>query len=92
MTLEERFLQFEDEALKFLRVQEKRSERRDLHAFLLLDELQPGDAPMISDSRNDEYFLDIDCEALDAGITDDQILELVRCGVHYSFGSLALFA
>jgi hypothetical protein len=78
MTLEDRFLQFEDEELRFERVQGKRSERRDLHAFLLLDELQPGDAPMISDSGHDEYFLDIDCEALDA----------VRC----SEDNLCLFA
>lgn len=83
MTLNERFEQFEGEFLKFDRIENPRSRRADLHAFLLLDELQPpeGDGTdIISNAEHDQFWIDIDCEKLNA-ITDAQILELVRCGV-----------
>lgn len=94
MTLEERFEQFSDEYIKFESVENKRSQRPDLHAFLLLDELQPGDSDLISASEHDEFFFGIDLEKLEEVVTDEQILELVRCGVRLdsSVDSLCMFA
>lgn len=83
MSLHDRFEAVNDEYLKFERVENKRSNRPDLHAFLLLDELQPNTRDMVSASEHDEIWLDIDCEKLLETITDAQILELVRCGVLY---------
>jgi hypothetical protein len=94
VNLHERFQQFEDEFLKFGRVETKRSNRRDLHAFMLLDELLPGARPMIAASEHDEFYLDIDCGKLAEVVTDEQIKELHRCGVRHDKGydCLCMFA
>ena len=94
MDLHDRFEQFEDEYIKFDRIEQPRSKRPDLHAFLLLDEILPGTRDLISCSEHDEFFLDIDCDAFAAVVTDDQIRDLVRCGVRHSddLDSLCMFA
>lgn len=94
MTLHDRFEQFNDEFLKFDRVQAPRSARRDLHAFLVLEEIMPGKRPMIAASEHDEFYLDINCDEFNAKATDDQIMELLRCGVRHDqgFDSLCMFA
>lgn len=91
--LEQRFFQFENDYLKFFDVINKRSNRPDLHAFLLMDELQPGSVDMISAAEHDKFYLSIDMEELEEIITDAQIQELTRCGVNYSeeYGSLFMF-
>ena len=81
MTIYERFQQFEDEFLKFERVEGKRSERADLHAFIILDELFPDTKDIVSGAEHDEIYLNIGLAELDAKASDDHILELVRCGV-----------
>lgn len=82
MNLKERFDLFEDEEyLKFERVEVKRSGRPDLHAFLLLDKLCPDTRDIISASEHDEFYLSIDIEKFEEIVTDDQIKELVRCGI-----------
>lgn len=82
-----------DEFLKFDRVQNKRSQRPDLHAFLLLDELVPGKSDMVACAEHDEIWLDASAEELATVATGEQVVELVRCGVRYDdgAGSLALF-
>ena len=101
MTLDELEAKFsaanDEEYIQFDRVKNKRSARADLHAFLLLDELQPhiagdGNGDMVSAAEHDEFYLCIDTEKLAEVITDEQIIELVRCGVMYSEASLMMFA
>lgn len=94
MNLHDRFEQFDHEFLKFELVQSPKSQRRDLVAFMLLDSLVPDSGALISASEHDEYFLDTDCEALNAIATDDQIRDLVRCGVRHSreYDCLCMFA
>lgn len=92
MTIEERFKQFEDDFLKFQKVEGKRSERPDLHAFILLDEILPGTGDIVSGAEHDEIYLSVDLEDLDKRATDDHIQELVRCGVMISeFHCLSMF-
>lgn len=81
------------EFLEFERVQNPRSQRPDLHAFILLDTLQPGTKDIVCSAAHDEIWLDIDVDALAAVITKDQCIELQRCGIRYdeSTDSLALF-
>jgi hypothetical protein len=45
---------------------------------------------MVSAAEHDEIWLDVDCEELAKVITEDQVLELTRCGVHYDSGYDAL--
>lgn len=94
MNLAERFDQFEREFLKFDRVEVKRSQRPDLHAFLLLDEIQPGDSDLIGASEHDEFYFSIDCDSFAKVVTDAQLLDLYRCGVRYDkqLDSLCMFA
>lgn len=84
----------DEEYLKFDRVQDKRSGRADLHAFILLDKLVPGTSDIISCSEHDEFYPSTDVEELAKVITPEQILELIRCGVRLDAGlpSLAMFA
>ena len=72
-----------DEFLKFDRVQNKMSQRADLHAFLLLDKLMPGDCDMVCSAEHDEIWLDVRPEDLEKVITEEQIVELIRCGVRF---------
>lgn len=60
------------------------SKRPDLHAFLLLDKLVPGDRDIISASEHDEFYIDIDLEELAEKITEEQVIELIACGAIYS--------
>lgn len=94
MDLNETFESYDDEYLKFDRVENKLSQRPDLHAFLLLDSIMPGNRDMVCASEHDEFFLDIDCSEFSRRATAEQIRELVRCGVRYdaSLDSLAMFA
>ena len=86
MTIYERFAQFESEFLKFEKVEGKRTNRADLHAFIVLDELLPDarGRDIVSGAEHDQICLNIDLVDLDNKATDDHILELVRCGVFIS--------
>jgi len=90
--LEEMLKADSDEFLKFERIENKRSNRPDLHAFLLLDELCPGTTDMVDAAEHDEIFLEVSLEDLAAVITEEQVIELIRCGVRMSYDSLAMFA
>jgi len=80
-----------DEFLKFDKVANKRSQRPDLHAFLMLDELFPGTSDLVSSASHDEIWLDVDDDQVET-LTDEQILELSWCGVrHDSDGGLCMF-
>lgn len=81
----------DDEYLKFDRVQNKRSNRPDIHAFLLLDSLVPGTRDMVSSAWHDEIALDVDPEAVALAATEDHVVELIRCGVRYDGGSFQMF-
>lgn len=94
LNLAEVFEKFNDDYIKFERVENKLSGRPDLHAFLLLDKLMPGTRDMVSAAEHDEIYLDVDCEKLADIASEDDILALTRCGVRYDEGtdSLCMFA
>jgi hypothetical protein len=93
LNLAELWHKHDDEFLEFERVSPKRSNRPDLHAFLLLDELVPGVCDIVSSAEHDEICLEISLEELAEAATEEQIIELIRCGVRYStdYDCLALF-
>lgn len=68
--------------LEFKLVQNKRSMRPDLHAFLLLSELFPGNDDIVDAAQHGEIWLSISIEQIES-LTDGQIIELDRCGVRY---------
>jgi len=95
MDIEDRFEKISANSHEYLRfelVENKRSLRRDMHAFLLLEELVPGEGRgIVAAAEHDQIWLDIDLDGLATVITDDQILELIRCGVFIDEGSLSMF-
>ena len=93
MNLHDMFEKYNDDFLKFDLVQNKLSNRPDLHAFLLLDSLQPKTIDMVSTAEHGQIWLDIDCDKLSVIITDEQVKELSSCGVFYEaeFDCLCMF-
>jgi len=90
MDIEKLFDKHEDDFLGFAKINNKRSNRPDLHAFLLLDELFPGNTDMIGGAEHDEFWLDIEIEDIEK-LTEEQVIELVRCGVRFDEESLCMF-
>lgn len=70
--------------LRFDVVENKRSNRPDLHAMIRLDEWFPANKnqDIIASASHDQIWLDASEEDIEK-ITDEQILELLRCGVFY---------
>jgi len=81
------------EYLKFERVGNKRSTRPDLHAFLMLNRLFPRDRDIVCAATHDVIYLDAQGDEL-RELTDEQIVELSRCGVMYNseYDCLYMFA
>lgn len=90
--LEALFENDDDEFLKFDRVEPKRSNSPDIHAFLLLNELCPphSNRDMVCGARRDEIFLRVEQEELAAVVTEAQVIELIRCGVRLDNGNLCM--
>ena len=87
----DQYTKYSDEFLKFDRVENKTSQRSDLHAFNLLDKLVPGTVDMVSAAEHDEIWLEVSPEELAQVATEEQIIELIRCGVRYSRDGLAMY-
>jgi hypothetical protein len=79
--IEQFFEDNNDDFLKFELVENPRSKRPDLHAFLLLEELVPGDKDILDAAEHDEVWLSIELSELEGKITEEQLLELIRCGI-----------
>jgi hypothetical protein len=77
------FEKHNDEFLKFDRIENKRSSRPDIHAFLLLNELCPLNRDIVCSASHDQIWLDPDAEDVCNKATVDQVIELIRCGVFY---------
>lgn len=93
LDLKEVFGKYNDEYADFHLIANPRSKRPDLHAFLLLDEILPANRVMVSAAEHDIIYLDIDVEKLAEVATEEQIQELVRCGIRFdnSLDSLSMF-
>lgn len=93
LNLVELFESFDDEYGKFNLIVNKFSNRKDLHAFILLDKLFPEETmDIISAAEHDEIFLEIDLEKLAERATEEDILNLVRCSIRLSdFESLTMY-
>jgi len=87
------FEKYGDEYLEFQSVENRYSNRPDLHAFNLLDTLLPGHTDIVSAAGHGEIWLEVDALELAEVATEEQILELIRCGVRYNkeYELLAMF-
>lgn len=67
---------FEDVKVKF-------SNKPDVHAFILLDKLVPDNNNVIVTASHDEIFLSAGLEELAKVATEEDIIDLIRCGIRY---------
>ncbi len=73
----------QEEFLKFDRIpiDRKFSKRSDLQAFMMLDELIPDIRDMVSAAEHDEIYLQTDLEELAKVVEEEDVIDLIRCGV-----------
>ena len=94
MDVEREFDLHDDEYLKFSRIESPPSQRPDICALLLIDKLLPKPGrDVISAAEHDVFYLAADIEKFSEVATVDDVIYLVRCGVHYDAESesLAMF-
>lgn len=75
---------------KFERVEMKTSNRPDMHAFMMLENLEPNSTKdLIRSAEHDEIYLSADVEALN--LTEQDVIELIRCGIRYEGNGFKMF-
>ena len=91
--LMEIFEENNDEFLEFGKVENKRSNRADLHAFILLDEICPSERgqDIVCSAEHDQIWLQVELEELAEKATKEQLIELIRCGVRCASEGLCMF-
>lgn len=65
--------------------------RRDIRAFILLDKLVPGTRDMVRAAEHDEIWLGVSEEELAAVATEENVIELIRCGIRLDDNGLCMF-
>lgn len=88
------FAASQDEFLRFAQISKPRHRRPDICAFLMLDDLLPGDMDMVAAAEHDIFYLAPSLESFSAVATPEIIRDLARCGVILDIetDSLAMFA
>jgi hypothetical protein len=79
-----------DNNQKFEELKNKRSLRKDLHAFLLLDELFPKTENAISHAAHDHYYLNYTSKEINT-LSEQHLFELILCHVLYDEYEECLF-
>ena len=83
--LVEVFANCEDEYLTFDKLENKLYPRPDICAWMMLDKLVPAKSrDIVCSAGHDEIWLDVDCESLAKVATEQDIQNLIRCGIRYS--------
>jgi len=67
------------------------SENPQLHVFLLLDQLLPGQSSVVAAVQHDQIFLSAPLDRLAPVISRDQVIDLMQHGVFIDEDSLAMF-
>ena len=73
-----------DKKLTFEGIGNKYSQRKDLHAFILLDKIVPDNKYLISAAEHDAIYLDINIEDFISKVSKDQLMELLLFGIMYN--------
>lgn len=85
---------FEKHELEYLETSKAKleySDRPDLNAFIMLDKLDgSGDRDIVVHAEHDQIYLDVSDETIE-NLTEQQVLELLYCGVSYRFNGLHMF-
>ena len=87
------FEKYDNEFLKFNRIIEPRHPRPDICAFLILSDLMISykDRNIVYGAEHDVIWLAADPAEIAANATEEQIRDLIRCGVFYSDEAFKMF-
>lgn len=94
MNLKELFEKHDGEYGHFERVQNKLSDKPDLHAFLLLNKTcQSTKGDLITAAEHDKIWLGTLIASFETNATEEIVVELIRCGVMFDdqFQSFSMF-
>ena len=82
-----------EEDYEFDDIETKLSNKKDLHAFLVIDAYTPDERSIISGEAHDEIYIAVDVEFLALNITLKEARELSACGVMVDedFPALCMF-
>ena len=83
----------DDDFIKFEHIESPLHPRPDICAFLLLHALCPGHLDIVSGADHDIIWLETDIDELNNAASKEDIVTLLRCGVHFSseYDCLAMF-
>jgi len=87
----ELFEKFESDQYKFEDVEHKMSQRPDIHALMMLDKLAPNNSCAIVSTDYDVVYLAFDPDIVSNNVTEDQVRDLVRCGVLFDGDGFRFF-
>lgn len=74
-----------EEYLKFDRVENPLHPRPDICALLMLDKIMPkSSGNIISDAFHEEVFLAVDVDTFLIIATEEEVIDLIRCGITYN--------
>ena len=90
MSIHDRFEKYANEHCKFELVENKKSQCADIHAFILINEIFKPKHDIIVATDYYGYFLNLDEDDLSI-LTDEQIIELLRCGFSYDTNGGSLY-
>lgn len=83
MSIEDKFELVNEDYGKFELINDKKSSRPDIHAFMLLDCIfESSGRGIVVAASHDVIYLESSSEEI-SKLSSDQILELTRCGVMY---------
>ena len=86
----------DEEYMNFTKIppQDKPSSYPDICAMLYLEQkygASPNGQDMVSNAQHDIFWLNIDDDKVEKEMTEDDVVYLSRCGVHWDEYGLAMF-
>lgn len=93
--LHDLFEKHDDEYIKFERVKKKLHKCPDIHAFLLLEQIAPIQegygSDIVAGANHDEIYLGTDLDLFCENATEEQLIDLIRCGIRYDNDGFCMF-
>ena len=88
LNLTELFKKHNEEYLHHGDIENPMHRQADLCAFLMLDKIAPlnNDRDIIIDARHDEITLAFDSAKVAENATEQEIIDLIRCGIRFEEG------
>ena len=83
LNLPEVFKKHESHYLHFEEIKDPKTKRSDLQAFLILDSISSCQGNIVAGMDTYSIYLNVEVEDLEKNATEEQIIDLIRCGVCY---------